>query len=188
MKFEKVLIEINEINWEKYDNREYKFSTSYYKYSTIACKGLQKIVDLLKKLGYDKKMMPWPHVFRPQDFFIPNEQLFTEQEQEQVNSTVANMRFNQEFGEEILQWAKMCDKCYEITKGNEDLYDELLLALKRCIVTRACCERMLVIGSISAPITFWPEPYYTKCSIAYYDAKIEEIDKEIEEEEKAKWD
>lgn len=186
MKFVNALIDIKNIDWQLFEDGLHTWGKKYYKYSLIASKGLQKIVDLLKGLGYQRSEIPRPHELKPKEFFIPNEQLFTEQEQQEVDKVIASMEFNRDFGISILQWAKMCDKGYDITKGNEDLYDGLLFALKKGVITRACSERMLVIGSISTPFTAWPEPYYSRWDVASHDIEISELSKKIEEEEKAK--
>lgn len=186
MKFEQALTEIKNIDWRQFDGSEYTWDKKYYKYSLIASKGLQKLINLLKELGYQAKELPRPaNEFKPKDFFIPNDQLFTEQEQQEVDDAMAAVEFDKSYALSILQWAKMCDKGYDITKGYEDLYDELLLAIQQGVVI-IYRKGSFNIGTISAPYSYWPFAYYSRDNVVSYDAKIEKISKEIEEEEKAK--
>lgn len=182
MKFEQALTEIKNIDWRQFDGNEYTWDKKYSKYSLIAFKGLQKLIHLLKELGYQEKEILRPaNEFKPKDFFIPNDQLFTEQEQQEVDDVMAGVEFDESYALSILQWAKMCDKGYDITKGHEDLYDELLLAIQQGVVI-IYRKGFLNIGSISAPRSYWPYGYYSRDDVTYYDAEIEKISKEIEEE------
>lgn len=161
MNFDNTFSRIKKINWELPELLQ-PDSKQYIEVENLLYLFLNKFVCFLKKQNINKQDIPLPYKYSPKTIFADS-YLFSKNEQEALDDFFSKIQsWNKIYCIFILEWKKMCDKQYEITKNNIGLYDDLLKAIELGGLIRPF-KGNLLIAETTYPISNWPNPFFDRC-------------------------